>query len=239
VRNSAEQCGCRFAYTPTTFGEIGRFNYLYGMIEIELDLKTLKRDLAKAYVDLSGPSLEQATFRALNHTTAKLVKPSQQYTRSKLRLSAAVVKAQLKVTKAGPGNLQSSLGSKSAPLRARNFRPTQLKAGTKVSISPGKGGRKMIKRAFLQRVPTGGGGSTLGVFARGQYKRGQGFQFGPHGVGTGKGKMTQIMTTTVAQKLDDPGLLAILRQQIDNDFTNRLGYLLGRASTLGPTFGFR
>lgn len=209
------------------------------MISLEVDLWRFKRDLAKLYLERSGPILEQATYRALNHTTAKLVKPVQQYTRSQLRLSAAAIKAEIKVVKAGPGKLEASIGADTSPMRARDFSPTQLKLGTKVSITPGRGGRKMIKRAFIQRVPTKDGKSTVGVFARGKYKQGQGFQFGPHGAGTGKGKMTQIMTTSVAQKLDDPGLLVILRRQIEKDFPRRLSHLLGRTNALGQAFEYR
>jgi hypothetical protein len=213
-------------------GDPHRISYLWAVVNVEIDMSRLRRDLARIYRDLTPAQIEQASYRALNHTVAKLVKPAQQYTSTKLKMSAAAIKKQLKVDKARPGRMRATLSAATPSMRMRDFSPKQFKKGTKVTITPRQ--RKLVKHAFIQTVATGTG-STMGVFSRGKYVTGRGFVKGAHGKGTGKGKITQLKTSSVAQKLDDTALLTTLRRKMYNDYPVRLGYLMGRASSLGPS----
>lgn len=199
------------------------------MVNLELDLEKLKSDMAKIYRDLDKSKIEQATYRALNHTTAKAKTSASRYSRDRMRLKIRDIKKEIKVTKARPGRLYSSLGAGQGPLRVKLFPHGQRRKGVAVGVSPGR--RKLINRSFVAKMPNG----SVGVFARGRYGP-NGFRFDKKGDGTkGKGKITQLLTTTVPQKLDDPALLTILRKKMYVDFPTRMSYLLGRQSKYGQS----
>lgn len=197
------------------------------MVEVDIDISYLQRDLRRMYIDLNKDSIDRATYRALNHTILKMRTTATRYTRENLRLRSRDIRKQLIVKRASKTNLKASLGARSAPLRVKDFNHRQFRRGVKVGISPGK--RKMINRAFIAKMPNG----HRGVFARGRYVRGQGFKFETKSTPNKTGKITQLLTTTVPQKLDDRKLQSRLLRQAYNDIPKRMSHLLGRESDFG------
>jgi hypothetical protein len=204
-------------------------DYICDMVELNLDLADLRRQVKNVYRDIGPEGLERATYRALNHSTRKAKVQASRYARKKMRLKSAEIKKQIKVGLARKGKLHSSLGASSSPMRVKDFPHGQRRKGVSVGISPGK--RKTIKRAFVARMRNG----HQGVFARGRYRQGQGFDFDRKGKPDNRNRITQLMTTSVPQKLDDRELQPILLRTLQENFPKRLSHLLGRESDFGPS----
>lgn len=220
------------------------------MVNLEINWKDAQRDLARQYEKIGPRNIETATYRALNHTTKRARTRASTYIRSKqeggLNASKRAVDSRLKMSFARRGRLQSHIRTSSKPLRVANFPHTVRKGrkakafgarpGSGMAVKVHKGRGKLIARAFVQKIrrKTKGGGQTnhVGIFARGRYTS-SGFQFS-HGPGTGRGRLTQLRTTTIAQKLDDKENLAILRDEMGDHFPTRLEHHLKRYAGLTP-----
>lgn len=198
-------------------------------MKVDVEIREVTQAFRKLRGDLSGPKFNRAVYRSLNHTLSKSKTRASRAIRKDYKFKARDVKKTLLLRKAGPGRLHADLRSKSGPQSVRLFTPRQTRRGVKVTIT--KGRRKLINRAFVATMKSG----HKSVFARGVYKRGQGFQF-RKGRTTGsrtRGSdlpITALKTTSTPQLLGKPQVLSSLERQITADYPKRLSHLLSRES---------
>lgn len=118
---------------------------------VSVDSAATRRDLER----LTGRSLERAIAFALNRTIKSVAAESSRLIRTEITMKAPAVKKRLRVGKARTSDLTARLtvGAKPSPLT--DFAGTrQVRLGVSVKIKQ-RGGRKVIRGAFLTRFKSG------------------------------------------------------------------------------------
>lgn len=105
--------------------------------------------------------IRKATYRAINHTTAKAATAASVGIRSEWNLKASYVKDAVAISKATTNKQEASYRFRSRSISLINFRARQIKKGVSYKLKK-RGGTKKIKGAFITTTK----GGYKGVFIR-------------------------------------------------------------------------
>lgn len=128
---------------------------------ITVNVRTNAADVAMEMLAGARDMQDKAMASALNKMADQVkVAASREVRDAGYNLKAAVIKKGLKVGRASPGNLRSSVVASGRPIPLIQYGARQTAKGVTVSVL---NGRKLIKGAFIATMPSG----HTGVFVHG------------------------------------------------------------------------
>ena len=184
---------------------------------MRIDVKQAVKQLSKLTAQLSAEQTALATARAINHTIAKGKTEASRQIRSVYNIKAKEVGKAISITKSTRTSLEGSINISGSPMPIIAFSPRQTRKGVAVTIK--KGSRKVIQRAFIQRMKSG----HTGVYARGEYGS-DGFKFRrKRAKKTGPDlPIQELLTTSVPQAFQADAVIRAVGTKLEAGLASRL-----------------
>jgi hypothetical protein len=124
-------------------------------IDVRDNIRLVLRSL-----DATREEVKGAVTRSLNKTATTVRNEASTEIRKIYNLKAGVIKKQIKIKKANRANPTAIISASGRPIPLIEFTARQRKAGVSVLIKRGQ--RKVVRSAFIAKMPSG----NVGVFQR-------------------------------------------------------------------------
>lgn len=182
-------------------------------VDVRDAVGTVKRMKAQFGKDATAAAIS----RSLNHTMGKSRTKASAKIRSTYVVKAGTVKRKTVLLKAQKTKLKTTLKAPKAPLPMIDFRASPNKRGVSVTVK--KGRRKVVRGAFIQKMPKGG----RGVYARGKYANNK-FDFRHNRLRKSGPDLPidQLKSASLSSMYQDPELQAAVHRQATSDFQKRM-----------------